>query len=122
MKTSILKKIYFQNIDDKDLNGFVIRFLSSGLLWIYIALNPRKQWKLVYDRLNKKQQQIFVNEYNKAFLFSCSYKELTKLFLGKKITLKNLFLPHFAETSPEGFIKFNLSDDRKWKEVLELVS
>lgn len=122
MKTNILKKIYFQNTDDKNLDEFVIRFLSSGLLWVYIALNPGKQWKSVYEKLNKKQQKIFTNEYNKAFLFTRSYKELSKLFLGKKITLKNLFLPRSAETSPESFIKFSRSDDLRWKEVLELVS
>lgn len=122
MKKDILKKIYFHDADDRNLEDFTSRFLSSGLLWIYIALNPEKQWELIFENLSKNQRAKFISEYNKAFLFTRTYKEFTKLCLGKTITLKNLFLPHSAETSPEGFIKINRSDDLRWKEALELMS
>jgi len=122
MKKDILKKIYFQGADDKNLEKFTKRFLSSGLLWIYIALNSKKHWDSIFKKLKGGNRYLFIGEYNKAFLFTRSYKELTKLFLGKEIVLKNIFLPHSVETTPERFLKFNRSDDLRWKEVLELIS
>ena len=117
-----MKKIYFNDADDGNLEGFTARFLSSGLLWIYIALNPENRWELIFENLSKNRRARFISEYNKAFLFTRTYTEFTKLCLGKTLALKNLFLPHSAETSPEGFIKFNRSDDLRWKEALELIS
>jgi len=122
MKTSILKKIYFQNADDSNPKEFTAKYLSSGLLWIYIALNPEKQWAAILEKLPKNKKSKFISEYNKAFLFTKTYKELTKLFIGREIILKNLFLPYRAEISPDKFIKFTRSDDLRWKEALELVS
>lgn len=122
MKRNRLREIYFHDADDRNLEEFTINFLQSGLLWIYIALNSKKQWELVFKKLNKKNKYLFIKEYNKAFLFTRTYRELTRLFLGKEIILKNLFLPLSAETHPEGFIKFNRSDDLRWKEALELIS
>ena len=105
MKKNILKKVYFPDTDDRNLEGFTVKTLSSGVLWIYIALNPNKQWHTICKALNKKDKTIFTNEYNKAFLYTQTYKEFTKLFLGKKIILKNLFLPCSAEYFPDNFIK-----------------
>lgn len=122
MKRHLLKKVYFNGADDRNLERFTLRFLSSGLLWVYIALNPERRWGDIFTGLDKKDKSLFIEEYNKAFFFTRTYKELTRLFLGKEIILKNLFLPSDAETSPEGFIKFNRSDDLRWKETLELVS
>ena len=122
MKKDILKKIYFHGADDRNLEEFTNRFLSSGLFWTYIALNPPKQWDLIFKKLSRKKKSLFVNEYNKAFFFTRTYRELTKLFLGREIILKNLFLPHSAEISPENFIKSNRADDLRWKEALELTS
>jgi len=122
MRKDILKKIYFQGTDDKDLEKFTKRFLSSGLLWIYIALNSKKHWGSVFKKLKGKNRYLFIDEYNKAFLFTKTYKELTKLFLGKEIVLKNIFLSHTAEIAPERLLKFNRSDDLRWKEALELIS
>jgi hypothetical protein len=67
MKKDILKKIYFHGADDRNLEEFTNRFLSSGLFWTYIALNPAKQWDLIFKKLSKKKKSLFVNEYNKAF-------------------------------------------------------
>ncbi|GBD98454.1 hypothetical protein BMS3Abin07_00468 [bacterium BMS3Abin07] len=122
MKRDILKKIYFNGGDDRDLDGFVEKFLPDGLLWIYIALNSEKPWEDVSGRLEKKKKALFVQEYNKAFLFSRSYRELARLFLGREIILHNLFLPHRAEAEPELFMRFERADDLRWKEVLELMS
>lgn len=122
MKKDILKKIYFQDADDRDLEKFTKQFVSSGLLWIYIALNSKKHWDSVFKKLKGKNRYLFIGEYNKAFLFSKTYRELTKLFLGKEIILKNIFLPHAAGTAPDRFLQFNRSDDLRWKEVLELIS
>jgi|GEM_PF-2874338 len=122
MKKAVLREIYFHNADDRNLEEFTNRFLSSGLLWIYIALNPKKQWKSVLKNLARKNKPLFINEYNKAFFFTSTYKELTKLLLGKRIALKNLFLSRSAEATPEAFIKSNRGDDLRWKEVLELIS
>lgn len=122
MKKDILKKVYFHNADDRDLEDFTSRFLSGGLFWIYIALHPEKQWKLVFESLSKDQKTKFISEYNKAFLFTRTYKEFTKLCLGRPITLKNLFLPRSAKISPESFIKITRSDELRWKEALELIS
>lgn len=122
MKKDILRKIYFNGADDGNLEEFTKRFLSNGLLWIYIALNPRKKWSSVFEKLSKKNKSLFINEYNKAFLFTRTYRELIKAFLGKEIILENIFLPHSAETTPESFIKFNRPDDLRWKEALELIS
>lgn len=122
MKNDLLKKVYFHNADDRNLEEFTNRFLPSGLLWIYIALNPKKQWEAVFEKITKRNKPLFINEYNKAFLFTRIYRELTKLFLGKEIILENHFLPYSAEASPESFIKSNRADDLRWKEVLELMS
>ena len=122
MKRSILRKIYFQNAADGNLKEFTVKFLQSGLLWIYIALNPKKQWDVVFKTLSRKNKLLFTREYNKAFFFTKTYRELTRLFLGREIALKNLFLPLTAETYPDNFIKFNRSDDLRWKEALELTS
>jgi len=121
MKRHLLKKVYFNNADDRNLERFTLRFLSSGLLWIYIALNPGKKWSHVYTKLDKKDKSLFINEYNKALFFTRTYKELTRLFLGKEIVLKNLFLSPSAETSAEALLRFNRSDDLRWKEALELI-
>lgn len=122
MKNNILKKVYFQNANDRNLEDFTNRFLSSGLLWIYIALNPKRKWDLVFEKLNKKNKSLFISEYNTAFLFTRTYRELSKLFLGREIILKNIFLPHSAENFPENFVKHNRSDELRWKEALELTS
>jgi len=122
MKKDILRKIYFQGGDDRNLEKFTKRFLSSELLWIYIALNPEKHWDSISKKLKGRDRRLFISEYNKAFLFTKTYKELTKLFLGKEIVLQNIFLPHSAEIAPEGLLKFNRSDDLRWKEALELIS
>ncbi|MBI5043317.1 MAG: hypothetical protein HZC10_05720 [Nitrospirae bacterium] len=121
MKNAV-KKIYFQGADDKDMKNFADRFLNSGLFWIYIAINPKKDWKSLYQNLSKEKQILFKDEYNKAFLLSRSYRKLTKLFLGRGISLKNYFLPKEAETEPDKFIKYNRADELRWKEVLELIS
>ena len=121
MKNAV-KEIYFQGADDKDLKSFAERFLNSGLFWIYIAINPKKDWKSLYQYLSKEKQILFKNEYNKAFLLSRSYKKLAKLFLGREILLKNYFLLKEAETEPDKFIKYNRADELRWKEVLELIS
>ena len=121
MKRHLLKKVYFNNADDRNLERFTLRFLSSGLLWIYIALNPEKKWSHVYTELAKKDKSLFIKEYNKAFFFTMTYKELTRLFLGKEIVLKNLFLSPSAETSAEALLRFNRLDDLRWKEALELI-
>jgi len=121
MKRHLLKKVYFNNADDRNLERFTLRFLSSGLLWIYIALNPEKKWSHVYTELAKKDKSLFIKEYNKALFFTRTYKELTRLFLGKEIVLKNLFLSPSAETSAEALLRFNRSDDLRWKEALELI-
>jgi len=122
MQFFLLKKVYFNNADDRNLERFTLKFLSSGLLWVYIALNPERKWGHIFTGLDKKDKSLFIKEYNKAFFFTKTYKELTRLFLGKKIVLKNLFLPPSAETSPEVLLKFNRSDDLRWKEALELIS
>ena len=122
MKKDIIKKIYFQGADDKNLEKFTKLFLQGGLLWIYIALNPEKQWDSIFKKFKGENRRLFISEYNKAFLFTKTYRELTKLFLGKEIALKNIFLPHYAETTPDRFLKFNRSDDLRWKEALELIS
>ena len=122
MKKDIIKKIYFQGADDKNLEKFTKLFLQGGLLWIYIALNPEKLWDSIFKKLKGENRRLFISEYNKAFLFTKTYRELTKLFLGKEIALKNIFLPHYAETTPDRFLKFNRSDDLRWKEALELIS
>ncbi len=122
MKKDVLKKVYFHDEDDRNLDEFVSRFLESGLLWIYIGLSPRREWGLVYEKLKRKDKLIFINEYNKAFLFTRTYSELTRLFLGKEIILKNIFLPRSAETNPERFVRSSRSDDMRWKEVLESIS
>ncbi len=122
MKRDILKKIYFHDADDRNLKEFTTRFLSGGFFWIYVAFSPEKQWELIFKSLSKKQKEKFISEYNKAFLFTKTYREFTRLCLGKTITLKNLFLPHLAETFPEGFMKINRPEDLRWKEALELIS
>jgi hypothetical protein len=122
MKKDILKKIYFNDVDDSNIKEFTVRFLSGWLLWIYIAVNPEINWSLIFEKLSKRNKSLFINEYNKAFLFTRIYRELTKLYLGKEIILKNIFFPHSAETFPEGFIKSNQPDDLRWKEVLEVIS
>lgn len=121
MKNTV-KKIYFQGADDKDLKGFADRFLNSGLFWIYIAINPKKDWSSLYQNLSREKQRLFKNEYNKVFLLSSSYRELTKLLLGREISLKNYFLPDEAKAQPDNFIKYNRADELRWKEVLELIS
>lgn len=121
-RKNILKKIYFQNRSDRNLKEFTTRFLSSGLLWVYIGLNSKKRWKRIFKTLNADQKAQFIREYNKAFLLSNTYKEFTKLCLGKTITLKNLFLPHSAGKIPESFTELNRSDHLRWKEVLDLSS
>lgn len=120
MKNAV-KKIYFQGADDKDMKSFAQRFLKSGLFWIYIAINPRRDWRSLYQNLSKEKQILFRHEYNKAFLLSRSYRRLTKLFLGREISLKNHFLPKEAETEPDNFIRYNKADELRWKEVLELI-
>ncbi len=122
MKKDILKKIYFQDADDRDLEKFTKQFVSSGFLWIYIALNSKKYRDSVFKKLKGENRYLFIGEYNKAFLFTKTYKELTKLFLGKEIVLQNIFLPHSAEIAPERLLKFNRSDDLRWKDALELIS
>lgn len=122
MKKEILKRIYFHDADDSNLEEFTVKSLSSSLFWIYIALNSKRQWDVVFKKLSRRNKPLFIREYNKAFLFTKTYRELTKLFLGRNITLKNLFLPPAAETHPDQFIKFNRSDDLRWKEALELIS
>lgn len=122
MKKKIIKEIYFKGADDKDLEIFIERFLKSGLFWIYIAVNTEKKWKFIYEKLPKNKKSAFKNEYNKAFLFCRAYKELTKLFIGKELCPKNLFLPHEAEIWPEKFIKLERADDLKWKEIIELAA
>lgn len=122
MKKNILRKIYFHDADDRDLEKFTKLFLSSGLLWIYIALNSKKHWDSIFKKLKGKNRYLFIGEYNKAFLFTKTYKELTKLFLGNEIVLKNIFLPYSAGTAPDRFLKFNRSDELRWKEALELIS
>lgn len=117
-----VKDIYFKGADDKNLEEFTDRFLSGGLFWIYIAINGKKDWSNIYKRLSKRKRSLFEKEYNKAFLFANAYRELTRLFLGKEIILKNLFLPHDAEKWPERFIKNNRADELRWKEVLELIA
>lgn len=122
MKKDILKKIYFKDSDDSNLKEFTESFLSSGLLWIYIGLNPDKQWEMIYKKLSRRKRWLFIKEYNKAFFFTHAFSELTTLFLDKKIILKNIFLPPSAETYPEVFIKPERFDVLRWKEVLELIS
>ncbi|HCC69153.1 MAG TPA: hypothetical protein DEP99_04630 [Nitrospiraceae bacterium] len=121
MKKDILK-IYFRGADDKDLKAFIERFLTSGLLWIYIATNPKKRWRLFYEKLLEDKKSLFRDEYNKAFLFCKTYKELSRLFIGKEIQLKNLFLPKEAETWPEKFVRYKREDELRWKEILELIA
>ncbi len=120
MKDAV-KEIYFRGADDKDIKKFTESFLTGGLFWIYIAINPKKDWKSIYQSLSKERQLLFKEEYNKAFLLSKSYRELTKLFLGREILLKNYFLPKEAEILPDRFIKYNRADELRWKEVLELI-
>ena len=122
MKNDLVRKIYFDNAKDKDIGKFTVRFLSSGMLWVYVALNPGKEWKLVFKKLNKKDKALFRREYNKAFLFTQIYRTLTKLSIGCEIKLCNLFLPPSAKKFPEAFIKANKADDLRWKEILELIS
>ncbi|MBI4690243.1 MAG: hypothetical protein HY754_08265 [Nitrospirae bacterium] len=122
MKNVLLKKVYFHGADDRNLEEFTNRFLSSGLLWIYIALNPKKKWEIVFKKIDKKNRPLFINEYNKAFFFTGTYRELTKLFLRREIILKNLFLPDPAEKFPQNFLRPGSSDDLRWKEALELIS
>ena len=122
MKNNILKKVYFKNANDRNLEDFTNRFLSSGLLWIYIALNPKRKWDSVFEKLNKKNKPLFISQYNTAFLFTKTYRELSKLFLGREIILKNIFLPHSAENFPENFVKHHRADELRWKEALELTS
>ncbi len=121
MKNNV-KDIYFNGADDKNLEEFTERFLSKGLFWLYIAINEKKGWGNIYRRLSKHKRFLFKNEYNKAFLFTKTYRELTRLFLGKDIILKNLFLPKEAEKWPERFVKYNRVDESRWKEVLELIA
>lgn len=122
MKTDLVRKIYFNNAEDKDLDKFTIKFLSSDLLWVYIALHPRKRWDLVFERLNKKDKALFVKEYNKAFLFTRIYRILVKFSVGHEIKLINLFLPSSANNSPELFVKAEREDDMRWKEIVALIS
>lgn len=122
MKRKIVKDIYFNGAGDKNLKVFTESFLRSGLLWTYIAINPKKNWKHIYKSLSEHKKRVFKNEYNKAFLFCKIYRELTRLFIGKEIQLKNLFLSEEAETWPEKYIKYERVDEFRWKEVLELVA
>lgn len=122
MKKKIIKEIYFNGADDQDLEIFTRRFLKNGLFWVYIAINTEKRWKSLYKKLPKNEKSAFKNEYNKAFLFCKTYKELTKLFAGKEFDLKNLFLPGEAGIRPEKFIKFERVDELKWKEIIELAA
>lgn len=122
MKNDLVRKIYFYNADDKDLEKFTARFLSGGLLWVYIALHPDKKWKLIFKKLNGKDKVLFIKEYNKAFLFTRMYTVLTKLSIGHEIKLCNLFLPPSAKGFPEAFIRADRADELRWKEILELMS
>ncbi len=122
MKNNLVRKIYFNNEEDKNLDKFTVRFLSSGMLWVYVALNPGKEWKLVFKKLNKNKKALFMRKYNKAFLFTRIYRTLTKLSIGHEIKLCNLFLPSSAKNSPEAFLKAGRADDLRWKENLELIS
>lgn len=101
---------------------FAGRFLRSGLLWAYIALNPEREWDKVFKKLPRHKKTFFREEYNKAFLFCNMYKELSKLYIGKQLELRNLFLPKGAEAVPEEFVEFEISDELRWKEVLELAA
>lgn len=122
MKKKIIRDIYFNGANDRNLMEFTGKFLGSGLIWVYIAISPEREWDKVYKKLPQHKKKSFRNEYNKAFLFCNIYKELSKLYIGKKFELKNLFLPQDAETGPEEFVKFEKSDELRWKEVLELAA
>lgn len=116
-----VREIYFHGANDRDLLDFIDEFVSSGLFWIYIVANPKKEWERIYKRLAKNKLSLFKKEYNKAFLLVNSYKEFTKLFLGKKIDLKNLFLRRAAMNTPEMFIGYDKTDELRWREIIELM-
>jgi len=122
MKKKIIRDIYFNLADDRNLLLFTDKFLDSGLLWIYIAVSPEKEWGQVYDKLSKNKKPVFRNEYNKAFLICYTYRELSKLFLGKELHLKNLFMLKETEILPEKFVKLEKVDELRWKEVIELIA
>lgn len=122
MKKKIIRDIYFDSFDDGNLVEFTRKFLEGGLLWIYIAFNPEREWEKVFKKLPEQKKDVVQENYNKAFLFCNIYKELSKLYIGKKLESGNLFLPEVAETVPEEFVKFEKSDDSRWKEVLELAA
>lgn len=122
MKKRLVIDIYFQGADDSDIGAFTSRFLEGGLFWIYIAINPERGWAHVYEKLPENKKPVFRNEYNRAFLFCNIYKELSKLFIGKALKPENLFLPAEAAILPEKFVKYERSDDSRWKEALELAA
>ena len=122
MKKKRIIDIYFNRADDRNLLSFTDKYLDSGLLWIYIAVSPEKEWGQVYDKLAKNKKLVFRNEYNKAFLICYTYKELSKLFLGKELNLKNLFMFKETEILHEKFVKLEKADELRWKEVIELIA
>ncbi len=122
MKKDLLKKAYFDDADDTDIETFTLSFLPGGLFWLYIALNPQRKWKLVHGKLDKGNKALFERQYNKAFLFTRTYGILTRLSLSHKIALSNLFLPRSADTLPEAYVRADKADDFRWKEALDLMS
>src|SRR3989337_3495709 len=122
MKKKRMIDIYFNRADDRNLLSFADQFLNSGLLWIYIAVSPEKEWGQVYDKLAKNKKLVFRNEYNKAFLICYTYRELSKLFLGKELHLKNLFMFKETEIVPDKSVKLEKVDELRWKEVIQLIA
>lgn len=122
MKRKRIRDIYFNQADDRNLLSFTVKFLESGLLWIYIAVSPEKEWGQIYDKLAKNKNLVFRNEYNKAYLICYTYKELSKLFLGKALNLKNLFMFKETDIFHEKFVKLEKADELRWKEVIELIA
>ncbi len=72
MKKDILS-IYFEGADDRSLRSFCDRFIAGGQFRIYIALNAKKKWELLYEWFPENKKCIFKKEYNKAFLFCNTY-------------------------------------------------
>jgi len=122
MKKKRINDIYFLGSDDRDIFTFTERFLESGLFWIYIAINPGRDWKKAYEKLSRDKKPVFRNEYNKAFLICNTYKHLSRLFLKKELHIKNLFLLHVDRHLFEEIIKLERADESRWKEALELAA
>lgn len=122
MKKKRINDIYFQGADDRDIFLFTERFLEGGLFWIYIAINPGRNWEQAYEKLSRDKKPVFRNEYNKAFLICNTYKNLSRLFLKKELHLENLFLVHRDGHSFEEIIRLERADESRWKEALELAA